>query len=695
MDEQFSNREDERDEGEEPVFDDGTDETEEVEPEPIEASEEDQSTAFDSEEDEPAAFESHADAEEEVPTVDSDESEEADDEEGEDEHEYSDEDVIDVQAYAVEAEDEISEAPVSEVGNYDEVYSASDESSADEDDSLEYIDENAPGEDGKYDSDRGIGDDYVSAEIHDDPGPDEYEEGDPEESGDVTVEEIVDDTLIASRLERTLGSVWLLAGAVLAGILLRGLWYWKQSSIGAREADLFSEISSLTFGGLFRPLEHEIAPPALLATAKMGIAALGDEVIGLRVVPMLATMLALIAMAWAARRIVGGGAALLSVALLAISWPAIQAAGELRNFSADVLASAIILGLGAHMLSGPATRGKLILFGAAGAVLVWISMPVVFMLAGVGGTLVIRALAQKNTKAEGFLSLVVLAWAGSFLGYYFLNLAKFPSDEAFQVWYHDSFALLPPDRTWLSAGKWLVWSFVDLFANPVGLVLPGLGVLGFLAGLLLHYRKRIAIVSMLLLPMLVALAASITKQYPMEQHFLQFLIPSVVIITSAGLAEITRHLWNARRGLAVLFIVVIFAQPLAVVINNLIKPGDLGAQPAVEYLADHVEADDEIYLNYWIRNEVRYYARNSESLDYDAMTVGVAAGRNLQEYGDAIRAFAGASKVWFLLHDNELNLRSGDHRYLETRLNALGTQLSYESWPGYHLYAYDLSELKP
>ena len=185
-----------------------------------------------------------------------------------------------------------------------------------------------------YESEAEADEEYVAAEIG-------------EEAED---EVVVPD--VAGKLERTLGSLWLLMLVVLAGVVLRILWYWKQPALWLDEANVTSEVLGRSFGQLIEPLgEDQSAPIGFLLAVKSSIAVIGDSEIGLRAIPLLTTLLALALMAWTARRFLDSSAALIAVGMLSVSWPVIRYAGELKQYSTAVLVPALMPGIGAVMLA--------------------------------------------------------------------------------------------------------------------------------------------------------------------------------------------------------------------------------------------------------------------------------------------------------------------------------------------------------
>lgn len=483
----------------------------------------------------------------------------------------------------------------------------------------------------------------------------------------------------------------------IAGCALRVLLYLKEPALWLDEAALVVQVLSRSMGELTEPLtEHHSAPVGFLIVSKMLINAIGTDELGLRAFPLGASIVGLLTTAWLARKSMHVVGAVLAVGIVALSWPAIGYAAEFKQYSSDLMTASIVFLLGYGVLVQPSSRSRLIVFALAGAILQWFSLPVLFVLAGVGLVAGIDALSKGETKKAGGLALVALVWAGSFAGNYFVALKHTAADATLQSWHVDAFMMFPPDRAWPAALKWMGWTFMDTFENPVGLVLPGLGMVGFLCGSIVIARKNSTWLLMLLAPMVVMLIASYLQRYPVHGRFMQFLIPALVVVVGTGLGEIVRLLWEKRqRVFAGIVVFAIFVQPIAIAANELLNPTDDGIRPVVEYLANGYEEGDGLYLHFWVRDEYDYHSDQLGGVPLETAYVGASSRNDWSWYATEIMSLGGNETVWFVLVEDDSHLAIGERKFFETELNRVGAPLDYQRWGIYHLYAYDLSGVTP
>ena len=537
---------------------------------------------------------------------------------------------------------------------------------------------------------------YGIAEIADDAEQDEIDEqenGVPEELTGVAPQtmRIIDEPPL-TRVGVFFASIWLAIPIMLLGIGLRAAWYWRNRALWHDEGNLTVEMVGRTFRELLEPLGNEqSAPIGFLLIVKSIISVFGTHEFALRGFPLFASCAAIIVVYFLGRKITDKGSVALALTIFAVSLPLMRYGSELKQYSTDVLIAAIITLMAVGILRSPFTRGPAILFALAGALAIWLSHPALFILAGSGIALGTHALLARDWKKAGGLILIALVWAGSFALDYYVSLRLYAEDEILRSWHIDSYFLLPPNRPWPAAIKWVIWRFVDMFQWPMGLALPGLGVVGFFIGLGTLWKTRRAELFVLFLPILAALGASHFGRYPIANRFLHFFAPALILITAAGLVYIVRALWTRSRIAAVTLILCVLIQPAIIAVNEIVKEPKQGARPVVSYLKDHQQTDDKVYLFFWLRNEFNYYAEEHYDYDMTPVQVGITSRRDWTWYKNEMQSFAGNDRVWFAFIDNEDHLGQGERQYFETTLNEMGTQLDKQTWAAYTLYLYDLS----
>lgn len=514
------------------------------------------------------------------------------------------------------------------------------------------------------------------------------EEGNSE-AGEVSEPEPVE-TPSPHKLIAFLTSLWFMVPLILVGIGLRGVLYWRNRALWLDEGFLTTELLSRSFRDLLEPLGIQSAPIGFLLTVRTLVAIGGAQEYVLRAFPLFASCAMLVALLYLGRRSVYSGSLTIALALGSFSLPLILHGSEFKQYASDGLWATVLLWACAVILRTEPTKKAYFGLGALGVVLIWMSHPMLFVAAGAGLVLGGHALLSKKWNRAGALALVGLAWAGSFSAQYFVSLRHYAQNSDLQNWHVDSFLMFPPDRSWPETAKWLVWTFVDMFSNPLGMTLAGFGVLGFLVGTRIFWKQNRAILLMFMLPIVFALTASYFGKYPFSGRFLVFASPALLLVTASGLNQIAGLLWQFNKTYACVFIVTIFIQPVMLVANAAYKEPKQGVRPVVAFLEHQYESGDTLYLYHWLQHEFRYYAKQS-GFEPEGPLMGTTSRRNWRAYRQEIEYLKGQERVWLAFVRPAPNLSQGDEQYFVTTLNGLGTQMDKQVWGEYTIYLYDLT----
>ena len=204
----------------------------------------------------------------------------------------------------------------------------------------------------------------------------------------------------------------IVAALVLIGVALRAVQYFSGGSLWVDEAALALNLASRSFGELFRPLDlAQVAPWGFLLIEKGLLSVFGRSALGLRLLPFVASLGALILFARLARQTLPGRGAAFAVGCFALATGLIDYAGQLKQYSTDVAASLTVLVLAFPLARGRPALRRVVAAALAGLTACFFSQPVVFVLAGVGLALVILAALRKLQASLAALSVVAAAWA--------------------------------------------------------------------------------------------------------------------------------------------------------------------------------------------------------------------------------------------------------------------------------------------
>jgi hypothetical protein len=225
----------------------------------------------------------------------------------------------------------------------------------------------------------------------------------------------------------------LLGGGLRVAALLSDRCLWID------EAMLALNLVGRSPGQLLGPLDYnQGAPLGFLLAAKLAILCFGESEWALRLVPLAASLAGLAGFAWLARRILPPGAAVLALALFALSPHLITYAGECKQYASDAAVAAGLLAASVGLLGGKGGRRWAVL-ALAGAVAVWCSHPAAFVLGGIGGSLLSHAAVARDRGRLVSAALTVGCWLVSFGACYAVCLKQLGGNKYLTGYWADHF----------------------------------------------------------------------------------------------------------------------------------------------------------------------------------------------------------------------------------------------------------------
>jgi len=482
---------------------------------------------------------------------------------------------------------------------------------------------------------------------------------------------------------------------VLLGVVLRLRLYAASYSLWADEASLAYNIANRSFFQLTQLLDyHQAAPIGFLFIGKLLIVIMGNHDYVMRLFPLISGILALFLVHRTARRYFGA-AGLLAVGLLAFSTWLIYYSSELKQYSSDVMAAALLVFLAGRCL-GENSRGRdFLLMGAIGALIIWVSHPSVFVLAGIGMALLYEKMSQKRNIPFSWLFGIGLVWALSFGLEYYISLRHIVADEYLIDYWSKTYMPMPP---WNNLG-WYEKTFSsflfislhrsDWILSTIFLLLAGIGALT----LILNNRTMALII---LSPFVMALVASALQRYPLQYRFMLFLTPFAFLLMASGLHGLYAFVSRWNRFLALTSCILLafaslwMASPTS--FSVFMEPGERDIKPALQYIAENRAAEDTIYVFHAADPVFAYYAP-FYGLDAGDIVIGFDTPRKkraLEGFYDDVSALQGKEKVWFLFSEivDCPGCESDQQAFYVEYLNNFGIMLDSFDGSGGNVYLY-------
>jgi hypothetical protein len=454
---------------------------------------------------------------------------------------------------------------------------------------------------------------------------------------------------------------------IFLGIAMRLSRYVANQSLMCDEAALGVNIITRSFAGLLQPLAYEQgAPVGFLLLVKSTASVFGYGEPSLRVTPILAGIVSLPLFYLLAREVLSPWASALALALFAGCWQLVNYSHFMKQYSSDVAwAVALVLA---------ALRWRLAALGILGAVAIWFSHPAIFVLAGIGVTLLAEKLATRRYRELPALAAVGAGWALCAAANYFAFERSLTHNQGLSSGWQDWFM---PHSLVLAPGWFVAHAlslFQDIDGTPAGRYLAPLTALLAVIGAVQLSRERPRAAGFLVLPLAFTVAASALRAFPFGGRLCFFLLPALMILAIRGV-------WVAvtaagRRGAlvgAVLAGLVAAPAMAKSVYGAITQPGTQEMRPLMIRIAQAQQDGDSLLLHSSAEGAVAFYQLQSRRYSLakirDVQTFD--SDGQFQEDLDRLLRAGKAHRLWLIVSYDSPAFRK-DEQAETAELNRVG-----------------------
>jgi hypothetical protein len=396
---------------------------------------------------------------------------------------------------------------------------------------------------------------------------------------------------------------WLVIAIVLLGLGVRCRQYLAAPSFWYDEAYVLVNVFEKSFGQLAGPLRCEqAAPPAFLWSLRGLYVTVGGSEWAMRAPAFAASVLAVIVMIPLARNIVGGAGGWWAIGFLSVSQTAIFHTVCVKPYAGDLLATVIVLCLGAIALdSRPIGRGWVwIGLMVSGLIVPWCSYPGVFSLAAATMALSIDAAWNREQPRRSFAKrltlpmVFTLVWLTSFFTVW-LAIGRVQHSNYLADYWKPFFL----DRSSPAAAlAWIGHTLLKLgHYGTSGMQWP----LILLAGYGQWRLGRISFTRLVLVtgPMVMMFVASAMGFYPLEDRLFYFALPCLWLLAAAGIDGLLSLDWRRWRP-AIVFLLAVPLMPGAVryVYWLAVVPEKVEYREAFEYVREREQTGDAWWISH-------------------------------------------------------------------------------------------------
>lgn len=479
---------------------------------------------------------------------------------------------------------------------------------------------------------------------------------------------------------------------ILAGLILRLRQYLTGRSLWADEAMLALNIVGRDMIRLFTPLDYDQgAPLGFLFVEKVFNLLLGRNEYALRLFPLLLGISAMLLFYLLLKRLVHSRAGILvALALFVFNPRLIYYSSEVKQYILDVFVTIILLLAAAPLLEDDqASRKNFMQAALAGFLALWFSHPALFVLAGIGFTLVIIYFRHRDKAEWRYVLGMGVLWMATIGFLYFIILKDLQQNAYMQEYWRAGFMPFPPwsDPSW----------FISILHENIGLqfgipnaqyVALGLIVAGWLY--LWMRQRNFAIAVALILSM--TLIASALQLYPVLERMILFTIPIGSILVGKSIDWLYAVL-PGRRSLqtviSALLAGLLLYGPFTTSVEYFLHPKYYEhIRPGMENLQSGWKDGDALYVTNGAVPAFEYYApmyglqdisyHSNPRQDYD----------DPQKIAEQLDTLLGQKRVWVLM--SHVYERDGfnERDFILEYLRQHGTRKREFRVPGTSVYLY-------
>jgi hypothetical protein len=337
---------------------------------------------------------------------------------------------------------------------------------------------------------------------------------------------------------------------------------------------------------------------------------------------------------------------------------------------------------------------RVAIVGLVGALAIWFSHPTVFVLAGIGTTISVAAMARKDWSTLARAGVAFLMWAVNWVICYLVVLRQLARDDVLLDYWKTNFMPFPPRSA--TDFKWFVDSFFGFFGSSAGLTFAGLAGLVFFIGCLSMVSKNREMLFLLLSPAIAALFASALHRYPFGGRLTLFLVPAALLFMAEG-AHAIHSATTSRLPIGALLIGLLFFDPCMYVLHHfgkphteLVWPGVMIVEeirPVMSYLRTHEQPGDLVYVFSESEPAFEYY-QERDGFPQSNVRIGTASGDDPQNYASDLTLLRG-KRAWILLSHIH-GAGAGESKHVKFYLDMLGKRIDAFARAGAETWLYDL-----
>lgn len=340
------------------------------------------------------------------------------------------------------------------------------------------------------------------------------------------------------------------------------------------------------------PYHNQAAPFGFLVIEKFAICLFGTSEYALRLFPLISGAVSLWLFSLMAKIYLPRQFLAFAMICFSINPALAYYSSEVKPYYCDVLFMLLAFVFIAQSCLNEFNLNRILILGLLGAVIIWFSFPVVFVLAGIAMTLVLFCLIQKEWGRITGLIIITSFWFISFILNYVVLLHHIHLIKGNEGFWQSGYISFFSIKSWLTV-------FNDVLCYPLGFsnVSWFAGLLFFLGGFS-FFKEDKRKFFFLLAPLFFVFLASGLHQYSCKEREVLFLVPIFLVLIINGVRMVSLKTRKFKIITAILLASILFYSPLISIWDGFIKPENKqDVRHVLSYIKSHSQEGD-IYCIY-------------------------------------------------------------------------------------------------
>ena len=403
-------------------------------------------------------------------------------------------------------------------------------------------------------------------------------------------------------------------GIILLVSSLRVIVFFQNRSLFIDEASLSSQIIDKSFSDLFGNFVDQFAPPLFCVILKTSTELFGNTEYALRLFPLIMGLLGIVFFYEVCKLFLEPKHVLFPLILFGFSVFMMQYSTEVKQYSSDTTFSLGILLLGLKITPSTLNYKHFLFLGFFGIIVIWFSMPSVFMLFSLGVYYGFSFIKTQDWKRFSILSVVTISWLISFGVYFFGIIKNDLGIDKLESFHSPFFIPLPPQNfdDFIKTGNILLSFFQTAIGSTV--IASVWGMIATTIGIYVSFKKDKLIAGLLLIPILTAMFASGLQMYSLLPRLTLFFIPILVLFIGVGTQTILKGspkivAWIA---LSIMTLIVLDQKSYPYYFQSF-EIEEL--RPVLEYVKEESSYKDFKYIHFQAENAYVFYSQFYEFKD--------------------------------------------------------------------------------